>query len=136
MPQFYFHLRTPAGLEQDESGLELAGVEVAYLEACHTVPALSCELAREGANPSRYAFEIADATGALLMEVPFFEVLERGRKPISPQMAASFRRAATTMERTANLISSIGEEQATLRATLTETKRLLAEALQACQPQS
>jgi hypothetical protein len=77
MPWFYFHLRGPEGLERDDIGLELANVEAAYLGACRSVPGMSADLIYETANPMRYAFEITDASGGLLMEVPFTEVLAR-----------------------------------------------------------
>lgn len=126
MPRFYFHLRTPAGRDEDDIGLELAGIEAAYLEAHRAVPALSAELAYEEADPARYAFEITDASGNLLMEVPFAEVLDRRRKAIPPPSAARSRRAACEMERTANLITAIGKERAALQTTLAETRRLMA----------
>lgn len=84
MPWFYFHLRTPRGLEPDDTGLEFAGIEAAYLEACASIPEISADLACEWKNPARYAFEIADPAGRLLMEVPFTEILDRGRKPDVP----------------------------------------------------
>jgi hypothetical protein len=58
VPWFYFHLRSPVGLERDEIGLEFASIEAAYLEACRTVPAMSAELVYEKLNPLRYGFEI------------------------------------------------------------------------------
>lgn len=81
MPWFYFHLRTPQGLEPDDTGLELAGIEAAYLEACASIPEISADFACEGKNPARYSFEIADPAGRLLMEVPFTEILDRGCRP-------------------------------------------------------
>lgn len=75
MPLYFFHLRTPAGLEPDEVGLECPSVEVAYLEACRTMPGMAAELVHQGWNPMHRAFEIADARGALLLEVPFGEIL-------------------------------------------------------------
>lgn len=134
MPLFFFHLRSPAGCDEDEIGVELDGIESAYLEAYRTVPALSAEMALAGAIPHRHTFEIVDQSGNLLMEVPFSEVLDRGRGPTAPALTASFRRAVTTMQRTAELIISIREERTALRATLAETKRLLALARQACSP--
>ncbi|MEH3145216.1 MAG: hypothetical protein PGN34_07665 [Methylobacterium frigidaeris] len=131
MPLFFFHLRSPAGRDEDAIGVELNGVEAAYLEACHTIPFLSEELVRKGARPLRYAFEIADVGGTLLMEVPFAEVLDRGRRPVPPATAESFRKAAATMARTAELIVSIRKERVALRDTLAETKRLLAQVRQA-----
>ena len=125
MPLFYFHLRGPKGLERDDVGLEFASLEVAYLEACRSVPTMGAELAHTEKNPARYAFEITDASGALLMEVPFTEVLDRGRKPVAPA-SVQVRSAAAEMARTAYLIGAINEERAAVRATLAETKRLLA----------
>jgi hypothetical protein len=124
MPRFYFHLRGPAGRDDDDIGLDLAGMEAAYLEAYRAIPALSAELAYEKTCPTRYTFEITDAGGNLLMEVPFSEVLDRGRRPIPPTSASTFRKAAAEMERTADLIGSINEERVALRATLTETRQL------------
>ena len=126
MPWFYFHLRTPTVLERDDTGLEFAGIEVAYLEACHSVPEMSADLVRQKVNPARYAFEIADAAGTLLMEVPFSEVLDRSRRPVPRLTATRARKAAAEMERTAHLITSINEERAALQVTLAETRRLLA----------
>jgi hypothetical protein len=130
MPWFYFHLRGPEGLERDDIGLELANVEAAYLGACQSVPGMSAELIFETANPMRYAFEITDASGGLLMEVPFTEVLDRGRKPTAPRSALR-RRGAAEMVRTARLISSLEEQRAALQITLAETRRLLALSRQA-----
>ncbi|MBP1182105.1 DUF6894 family protein [Methylobacterium sp. PvR107] len=126
MPLFYFHLRGPNGLERDDVGLELPCVDAAYLGACRAVPGMSADLAREETNPARYAFEITDACGNLLMDVPFTEVLDRGHKPAAPGSGARRGKAAVEMARTASLIFSIREEHAALQVTLTETRRLLA----------
>lgn len=125
MPLFYFHLRTLEKLEPDDTGLEFSGIEAAYLEACRTVPEMSADLVRKNRNPARYAFEIADAVGRLVMEVPFTEVLDRGRKPAAPSATRLLRTTAAEMARTAYLISAIHEEQAALLVTLAETRRLL-----------
>lgn len=125
MPLFYFHLRDPMGLERDDMGLEFGGVEAAYLAACEAVPGMSADLVHERADPARYGFGIADASGNRLMDVPFTEVLDRGRKPAAPRTGACLRKAAAEMERTASLIGSIAAERAALQVTLAETKRLL-----------
>jgi hypothetical protein len=70
---------------------------------------MSRELANAGTNATRYAFEIADPADNLLMEVPFMEVLDRRRWPALPSSAARLRKAAAEVERTAHLITSIGE---------------------------
>lgn len=124
MPWFYFHLRSPNGLERDDSGLEFPGVEAAYLEACHTVPGMSADLAYQKVDPTRYAFEISDAGGRLLMEVPFTEVLDRGCRPFAAPCAKRFRGGAAEVERTARLLKWLREERVALKAALSETRRL------------
>lgn len=126
MPWFYFHLRGPKGLERDEIGLELASVEAAYLGAYRAIPGMSTDLIHEKADPFRYFFEIKDAGGTLLMEVPFTEVLDRGRQPVAPTSAERFRKGRAEMERTRGLIRALREEQAALQVKLSETQRLLA----------
>lgn len=124
MPWFYFHLRSPKGLERDDLGLEFASVEAAYLEACHTVPGMSAELACQKVDPSRYAFEISDLDGRLLMEVPFTEILRRGCQPFAAPCAKRSREGWAEMERTARLLNWLREERAALKATLLEIRRL------------
>ena len=131
MPRFYFHLRGPAGLDRDEIGLNLDGLEAAYLDACASVPALSFEMLQQRVSPDQHTFEIMDAVGTLLMEVPFAEVLERGRKPVRPHQRADFSEASAEIARARRLIAELQDERQALRDTLTETKRLLAEARKA-----
>ena len=128
MPRFFFHLRSPAGLEQDEIGLDLDGVERAYLDAYATIPAMGVDLLLGKSNPYRHAFEIMDEEGHLLMEVPFSEALDEGRKPLPLDARRHWSKAKAEMEQTARLIASIQAEQTALQSTLAETKRLLAEA--------
>ena len=126
MPWFYFHLRSPEGLDRDQIGLDLPSVEAAYLEACHTVPEMSVDFVRRKVDPTRYAFEITDDGDTLLMEVPFAEVLDRGRKPVPPFKTAQARAAAVRMARTTHLMGALHEEHAATRTKLAETRRLLA----------
>lgn len=132
MPLFYFHVRGPAGLDRDQIGLDLDGVEAAYLEAYASVLGMAAEMLSQKVSPFRYAFEIMDAGGTLLMEVPFSEVLDRGRRSVRPGKHQQARqRACAQAERTVRLVADICEEQKALRANLIETKRLLAEARRA-----
>lgn len=77
MPMFYFHLRTPRGLERDEVGIDIASAEAAYLEAARAIPDLAVELLRAGESPSRYTFEVRNEVGQLVWEIGFHEVLGR-----------------------------------------------------------
>jgi hypothetical protein len=79
MQLFRFHVRSLLGLERDDTGLEFPDLETAYLEAYLTIPEIAADLVREGRNPMLHAFEITDATGQKLIEVPFSERLKDGR---------------------------------------------------------
>lgn len=91
LPQFHFHLRTPAGLDPDDDGLALADLDTAYLEVCASIPDMAAEFARKGLSPLPYAFVIADAAGIPLMEVPFAERLNSLRKSARPGQLARAR---------------------------------------------
>lgn len=77
MPLFYFHLRTPRGLDRDNTGLDMANVEAAYLEACRAIPDMAVDLMRTGESPGRYSFKITNAVGQVVWLIPFTEVLGR-----------------------------------------------------------
>ncbi|WP_132254575.1 DUF6894 family protein [Methylobacterium segetis] len=77
MPWFYFHLRTPDGLDRDEIGLELIGIEAAYLDACRAIPMMADELLEKKVDPRCCCFEITDRAGQALLELPFTEILDR-----------------------------------------------------------
>ncbi len=125
MPQFYFHLRGPDGLDYDDVGLELVSVEAAYLEACKAVPGVGSELAFSAKNPIRYGFEITDAHDTILMIVPFAEVLDHGRKRLKKLPKQPLRKGRMERRRTAGLIVELRNAQAKLSVTLAETQRLL-----------
>lgn len=92
LPQFFFHLRTPDGLDHDQIGLEMPSLEAAYLEAWHTIPAMASEFAGQGISPTAYGFLITDAAGTTLMEVPFAERLRDGRRKVRPGQHERARR--------------------------------------------
>jgi hypothetical protein len=81
MPLFFFDVRSRCALEADDTGLELASAEVAYLEACKAIPELTADLVREGNTPQSYAFEVTDEAGRLLWLIPFSEILDRAGQP-------------------------------------------------------
>ncbi len=85
MPLFRFHLHALSGIEFDDTGLEFPNLETAYLEAYRSIPGMAADLMRSGVNPLAYAFEITDAAGRMLIEVPFSEALRDGRRPQRPK---------------------------------------------------
>ncbi|MGU3537648.1 DUF6894 family protein [Methylobacterium sp. A54F] len=131
MPLFYFHLRSGRSLNLDEFGLELDGLEAAYLEACRAIPDMARECVQANARrPS--AFEITDAGGRLLMEVPFSEILDR--HPARPGPPALQRRAQAEVARSRRLRAALDLQLAALQETLHTTKALVARAQAACLP--
>ncbi|GJE46595.1 DUF6894 family protein [Methylobacterium soli] len=128
MPHFHFHLQTPDGWEQDEDGLEIVNLETAYLNACRAIPDMAADMIRRGQQPMRFAFEIADAGGLVLMEVPFSEVLDKDRRPRQPAQAAWGRKAREEIARTERLCAAIEQNQKALSATLQTTRELMARA--------
>ncbi|WP_336490265.1 hypothetical protein [Methylobacterium nigriterrae] len=89
---------------------------------------MAADLQRAGTRPRQllcYAFEIADADGQLLIEVPFAEVLDTARKPRRP-LPALGQKARAEIQQTERLIAEVQRERDALYATLSQTHALLA----------
>ncbi|MDP4027289.1 hypothetical protein Q8W71_32515 [Methylobacterium sp. NEAU 140] len=124
MPLYHFHLRTPDGLERDETGLVLRDLDAAYLEACATIPGLSVDLLREGRDPMACTFVITGAPDPdrILLEVPFDERVRHIGRPTTPASPA----AATALTRAQRLIVELRAEHAALGRNLRDLQALLA----------
>src|SRR5262245_60527641 len=85
MPLFFFNLCTPDGVERDEEGIELPDIETAYLEAFQTAVEMWTEAIRHRRDASQECFEITDASGQVLMTIPFIEVIEKRMVPRKEQ---------------------------------------------------
>jgi hypothetical protein len=119
MPFYYFHLRTAEGLDRDEIGLLYANIEAAYLGACKAIPKLLAELVQGGHDPNCCIFEITDAEGRRLIEVPFLERAKRWRPPQPPAVSPETR---ALLDRIDVLTRAIGEEIARLGTNLAEAR--------------
>jgi hypothetical protein len=75
MPRYFFHLDTPRGLERDDIGLDFAGPDDAYLEACRAIPELTADILRDRGRPTDCTFLIADEAGDILLQIPFTELV-------------------------------------------------------------
>lgn len=71
MARFFFHLRTDRGLEPDDEGLEYPDMDRACREAALAIPGLTREFLAAGRDPTNFCFQISDADGNVLCEVPF-----------------------------------------------------------------
>jgi hypothetical protein len=81
MPVYFFDLRSRCSVEPDDTGLEFASAEIAYLEACKAIPELAAELVGAGDSPRSYAFEVFDEAGRLIWRIPFSEILGGREQP-------------------------------------------------------
>src|SRR5262249_26597268 len=68
--RYFFHLRVGRELSVDELGVELPDLDTAYLEAFQAAQEMWGELLAEKSDPLLRSFEIADASGRLLLTLP------------------------------------------------------------------
>lgn len=118
LPLFLFHLRTPDGLDEDDLGIELPDLERAYLEAYRAIPETVVDLMRQGVEPRGHAFVIADAAGAVLMEVPLSE-------PLRPRQQT---RPSERFARAKRLLNEVEAEIARGQEAMRQTHKILARA--------
>lgn len=75
MPNYYFHIRSSAGLIRDPEGIELPDLDAALAEAKRSARELLADLLKEDAVLDGQTFEISDADGLVLARLPFRSVL-------------------------------------------------------------
>lgn len=104
-------------------GLRFVSLEEAYLSANQGALEIAIEMLRERENPSRLRFEVRDEHGALVLELPFSEVLQpgRGAKPHDPVHV--HERLKANLERSRVLKSELVAALAQTRQTLAATSR-------------
>ena len=125
MPRFYFHLRDELGPHRDEGGIELLDVETAYLEAFRGALGLWGELLEQRRDPRCSRFEVTDATGEALFELPFSEVLESTRGRAAGVCSPLQRVAQTRAKQMMALTQSLRDEIALARQRVREARDLL-----------
>ncbi|MGH1571420.1 DUF6894 family protein [Methylobacterium sp. P31] len=122
MPHFYFHLRTPGGLERDAFGLDRPSLEAAYLEACRTIPDLCGDLLHEGIAPLACSFLICDAAEAELLEVPFGERLHDGRRRERPGALPEQQACLAEIRKGRQLVAEMRAHIADMRVSAAEMR--------------
>jgi hypothetical protein len=123
IPRFYFRLRCGSTVEEDDTGIEFASLEIAYLEAFRAARDIWHELLVERRDPRRYCFEICDPGGRLLLDLPFMEILEstvQGRSRV-PLRGDATNRAS----RSRGLALSIAAQVEAARETISRSRSLL-----------
>ena len=72
MPKYYFHVRSPSGLETDPHGLEFPSLDEAIADARKAGAEILLDRAVEDSQKhSQATFEIVDASGQVVAKVPF-----------------------------------------------------------------
>ncbi len=79
------------------------------MEAFHAAQAMWGELLAERSDPLLRSFEIADASGRVLLIVPFREVLDRAHKP-NGALPNEVSSARALMQKTRTLAASLRDE--------------------------
>ena len=123
MARYFFHLRSPDELSMDEIGTELPNAEAAYLEACETALELSFEMLRDRLDPSRDTFEVTDAEGRVVFEIPFAEVTRpKDGMPLHEETHASIKH---NRERAIRALSELKANVVRAQSLLNSTRELL-----------
>jgi hypothetical protein len=126
MPRFYFHLRHEGGLSRDAEGIEFSSLDEAYLEAFRAAADLWRELLLARKDPRLHAFEIADASGEVVLVLPFTEVLDAARPAKRrARPLAALAKAQASAERNAMLTEAIRSEICSVRNQLAQSRVLL-----------
>ena len=75
MPRYFFHVRSPSGLEPDPEGLEFDCLEDAVADARVARAEILVDEAVDGHRQHRResVFEITDQTGQIVARVPFID---------------------------------------------------------------
>lgn len=75
MARFFFNFFDGESLTEDETGVELPSIELAFLEAGTTALQMWPELLAEGVAPLDCAFDIMNPLGELLARFEFIDVI-------------------------------------------------------------
>lgn len=114
MPRFFFNYTSDGATFTDDVGTDFASLEVAYLDACECALAIAFERLRVREDPTADAFEILDENRAVLLELPFSEVLRPKtaleRPPSRRLTGLAFQGFWREMARGEKLKQELGEE--------------------------
>jgi uncharacterized protein YlxW (UPF0749 family) len=95
----------------------LPDLDTAYMEAFHAAQAMWSELLAERSDPLLRSFEIADASGRVLLVLPFQEVLERAHKT-KDVLPNEVKSTHALLEKTRTLAASLRDEIETAQKTI------------------
>lgn len=81
---FLLHIKTPAGIRRAIAPVQFPDLASAHHNVREDIPELAAELLRSGVNPMLCAYLICNTEGALLLEVPFTDLVEPDAAPAWP----------------------------------------------------
>lgn len=122
MTRYFFHVWLGDVVERDEIGTECPDAEEAYMQAFHAAQDAWVDSVRCRNDPGRHRFEVTDAAGNILFEVPFSEVIGRssgGWPGVLPVLR--------TAERTCALASEVARQVSRASDNIRTSRQLLAE---------
>jgi hypothetical protein len=128
MPRYFFDFFQAGDHSIDEEGTQFANAEEAYLDAFQAAREMWGELLAARRDPTQCYFEILSADRELLFVLPLQEVVEscRDRRPTRP-FAALIHHALSTAGKAHRAGHDLKRELQSIRQTLTDSRRLLAE---------
>jgi hypothetical protein len=128
--RFHFNFRQNHAYQVDEDGSEFANAEEAYLGAFSAAQDMWHELLVQRQDPMLCAFDVTDANGGQLFALPFSEILDvcqrRGSAPARMPLY-EIGRAIENRRKAVRIVSQVAESLREARATLNETRALLAQ---------
>lgn len=128
MALFFFHFFDGANVTEDDTGVDIPTIELAYLEAGATALEMWPELLADRVSPIDCAFDIANAQGAVMLRFEFHEIMEMGRIG-SAQPSASLEimcsAIAETHRRARRAKAELDETLVEFRQAVDEAKSLL-----------
>jgi hypothetical protein len=129
MPRYYLHLKDLDGavVADDADGADFEGVEQAFLAAFDGARELWGLFLRDRLDPRRHLYEITDATGEVLMTLPFAEILDSCRRahghPIR-SVESCERRPPLSLPAFRELARRLGDQVALSRSTIARSRAL------------
>jgi hypothetical protein len=129
--KFHFNFRQGHAYQVDDDGSEFGDAEEAYLGAFRAAQDMWHELLVQRQDPTLCAFDVTDAKGNQLFLLPFGEILDvcQGRMAQAAPSGPLYElgRAAENRRKALHIVSQVAESLREARATLTETRALLAQ---------
>ena len=126
MPRYHFNFKEAQRYSVDEEGIEFDSLEHAYLNAVSAAREIWHERLKTRQDPRHCAFEITDAAGRVLLELPFLEVLEACRRDSRPVATRTrFIDAAANARRMRQLVRELAEQIRTNEQAIRRARELV-----------